>query len=119
MIIVLCVVGTFGVQNSLFDVKVMLIFALIGYFFAKIEIPRSPIVLALILGPLMEENLRRWMGLANGDYFGYFIECCSRTPIAPIIFAITIITLISPLFGKFKKNMSEDALDEYEKNIKK
>lgn len=118
MIIVLCIVGTFGVQNSLFDVKVMLIFTAIGYFFAKIEIPRSPIVLALILGPLMEENLRRWMGLANGDYLGYFVQCCSRTPIAPIIFAITIITLISPLFGKFKKNISEDALDEYEKNIK-
>ncbi len=115
MILVLCVVGTYGVQNSLFDIKVMLVFAALGYAFAKLEIPRSPIVLSLILGPLMEENLRRWMLLADGHYFGYLVECCTKTPIAPIIFAVTIITLISPLFSKKGKSaLSEDALEQYE-----
>ncbi|MDC7247934.1 MAG: tripartite tricarboxylate transporter permease, partial [Sphaerochaetaceae bacterium] len=112
-IMVLCVVGTFGVQNSMFDVKVMVVFAVIGFIFTKLEIPRAPIVLALILGTMMEENLRRWLSLANGDYLGYFFECSSKTPIAPIVLAITVFTLISPLFKK-KPIISEDALEEYE-----
>ena len=114
VIIILCVVGTFGVQNSMFDVKVMFVFAVIGYLFTKLEIPRAPIVLALILGTMMEENLRRWLSLADGNYWGYFIEGTKKTPIALIVFLITIFTLISPLFKK-KKMFSEDALEEYAK----
>jgi putative tricarboxylic transport membrane protein len=117
-IMVLCVVGTFGVQNSMFDVKVMVVFAIIGFLFTKLEIPRAPIVLALILGTMMEENLRRWLSLSNGDYLGYFMECSHKTPIAPIVLAITIFTLISPLFKK-KSILSEDALEEYEEINKK
>jgi putative tricarboxylic transport membrane protein len=113
IILILCVVGTFGVQNSIFDVRIMLIFAVIGYLFTKLEVPRAPIVLALILGPMMEENLRRWVSLSDGHYVQYFIECSMKTPIAPIILLITIVTLVSPLFKK-KKVFSEDALAEYE-----
>ncbi|HCG64456.1 MAG TPA: C4-dicarboxylate ABC transporter permease [Sphaerochaeta sp.] len=118
VILVLCVVGTFGVQNSMFDVRVMVVFAIIGYIFTKLEVPRAPIVLALILGSMMEENLRRWLSLADGQYWAYFMECSRKTPIAPIILAITIFTLISPLFKKTKV-FSEDALDEYEEINKK
>lgn len=114
VIMVLCVVGTFGVQNSMFDVRVMVVFAIIGFVFTKLDIPRAPIVLALILGTMMEENLRRWLSLSNGDYWGYFLECSAKTPIAPIVLAITLFTLISPLFKK-KKLFTEDDLDEYEK----
>ncbi len=118
VILVLCVVGTFGVQNSMFDVRVMVVFAIIGYIFTKLEVPRAPIVLALILGSMMEENLRRWFSLANGQYLAYFMECSQKTPIAPIILALTLFTLISPLFKKTKV-FSEDALDEYEEINKK
>lgn len=114
VILVLCVVGTFGVQNSMFDVRVMVVFAVIGYVFTKLEVPRAPIVLALILGSMMEENLRRWLELSDGHYWAYFVECSSKTPIAPIILAITILTLVSPLFKK-NKPFTEDALTEYEK----
>jgi putative tricarboxylic transport membrane protein len=117
VILILCVVGTFGVQNSMFDVRMMVIFAVIGYLFTKLEVPRAPIVLALILGPLMEENLRRWLALSDGHYLQYFIECSQKTPIAPIVFGLTIFTLLSPVFKK-KKVFSEDALADYEQKNK-
>ncbi len=122
VILLLCVIGTFGVQNSMFDVFIMALFALVGYLMTKMDLPRAPIVLALILGPLMEENLRRWVDLANGSYGEFFISSCAKNPIAPIIFAITIFTLVSPMFGK-KAKLSEDMAfkirDENEKSKEK
>lgn len=114
VILILCVVGTFGVQNSMFDVKVMLFFSIIGYLMTKLSLPRAPIVLALILGPLMEENLRRWLELSNGDYFNFFISSCAKNPIAPVIFTITILTLVMPLFSK-KGKLSEDRAFQMQK----
>ncbi|MGE4283365.1 MAG: tripartite tricarboxylate transporter permease [Clostridia bacterium] len=107
VILILCVVGTYGVQNSMFDVYTMLIFAVLGYFITKLSLPKAPIVLALILGPLMESNLRRWIELANGDYFGMFFRTSLTNPIALIILMITAATLLLPFFSK-KGRISED-----------
>lgn len=51
--------------------------------FAKLGLPRAPVVLALILGPLMEKNLRRCISIAEGDFIGYFLEQSATNPIAP------------------------------------
>ena len=53
------ILGSYALRNNMFDVGAMLLIAVIGYFFLKLEIPIAPIVLALILGPLAESNLRR------------------------------------------------------------
>lgn len=69
----LCVVGTYGVQGSTFDVKMMFLFGVIGYLFVKLDIPRAPVVLALVLGNTLEKNLRRTMTLTGeicGDFSG-------------------------------------------------
>lgn len=99
-IMTLCIIGTYGVQNNIFDVVTMLVFAALGYIMTKAEIPRAPIVLALILGPIMEENLRRWITLADGNYVQSLVKSFSSNPISLIIFSITIITLLLPLFQK-------------------
>ena len=52
------ILGSYALRNNMFDVGAMLLIAVIGYFFLKLEIPIAPIVLALILGPLAESNLR-------------------------------------------------------------
>ena len=100
VILTLCVVGTYGVQNSIFDIGTMIAFALIGYVMARAGIPRAPIVLALVLGPLMEENLRRWLSIAEGRVLESLLGAFTTNPIAMAVFAITLLTLILPLFQK-------------------
>lgn len=56
MILALCVVGTYALNNSLFDVGIMLIAGVVGYFMQKGGYPASPVVLALIMGPMAESN---------------------------------------------------------------
>jgi putative tricarboxylic transport membrane protein len=98
IILTLCVVGTYGVQNSIYDIGTMLVFAVLGYIMARTGIPRAPIVLALILGPLMEENLRRWMALTEGNYVSHLMGAFSTNPIAMFVFGLTLLTLILPIF---------------------
>ena len=58
-ITILCVVGSYAIHNNIYDVIFMLIFGVIGYVFEKADFPISPIVLAIILGPMIERNLRQ------------------------------------------------------------
>lgn len=99
-ILSLCFIGTYAIQNNFFDVKVMLAFAVIGYAMHKADIPKAPLVLALILGPLMESNLRRWLSMADGDYWNTLMTAFSNNPISLIIFILTFITLCMPLLTK-------------------
>lgn len=91
-ILVLCVVGSFAINKSYFDVLVMFCFGLLGYILNKLEIPLSPIVLAFILGPMAEKNFRRALMLSKGDYGVFF----SR-PLTIILFAVAILSLMTPL----------------------
>ena len=102
----LCVVGTYGVQGSTFDVKVMFLFGVIGYLFVKLEIPRAPVVLALVLGNTLEKNLRRTMVLARGDLWGFFWKRTGETPIALIVLAITVFLLLGvPILSALRKSL--------------
>ncbi|MCJ8726354.1 tripartite tricarboxylate transporter permease, partial [Escherichia coli] len=67
MILALCVVGTYALNNSLFDVGIMLIAGVVGYFMQKGGYPASPVVLALIMGPMAESNFRRALSLSGGS----------------------------------------------------
>jgi putative tricarboxylic transport membrane protein len=62
-------IGVFSLSNNPFDVLIMAIFGLIGYVCVKLECEPAPMILGFILGPLMEENLRRAMLLSRGDPF--------------------------------------------------
>ena len=91
-ILILCVVGSFSINKSYFDVLVMFGFGMLGYILNKLEIPLSPIVLAFILGPMAEKNFRRALMLSKGDYGVFF----SR-PLTVILFSVAIISLMTPL----------------------
>jgi len=107
-ILSLCVIGTYAIQNSMFDVGVMLGFGALGYVMSKQEIPRAAMVLAIILGPLMEENFRRWLSIAHGDYGSGVWESLSHNPVAAVLVVLILATLILPMFQK-DKVVSEDA----------
>ena len=91
-ILILCIVGSFAINKSYFDVAVMFVFGILGYILTKLEIPMSPIVLAFILGPMAEKNFRRALMLSNGDYSVFF----SR-PLTVVLFAVAIISLALPI----------------------
>ena len=67
-IAILSMIGAFAVNNSLFDAWVCLAFGIVGYLMRKADMPTSPIVLAIILGPMAESNLRRSLLMYEGSY---------------------------------------------------
>ncbi|UOQ44283.1 tripartite tricarboxylate transporter permease [Halobacillus salinarum] len=111
VILVLCVVGSYSLGNSMFDVYVMLISGIIGYLMLRYDFSASPVILALILGPMMEASLRRTLVMSNGNIFSFFTR-----PISAILLTLAIIVLVLPLILKlFKKDKLLNGSDESSK----
>lgn len=68
IIMVLCVVGAYGLNNRLFDVWAILFFGVLSYLLEKFKFPLTPIILGFILGPTIETNLRRGLIASQGSY---------------------------------------------------
>ena len=66
-ILIFCCIGVYSLNNSAFEVGLTALFGLLGYFFFKTGCEGAPLLLGFILGPMMEENLRRALLLAHGD----------------------------------------------------
>ncbi|HEX8374705.1 MAG TPA: tripartite tricarboxylate transporter permease, partial [Geminicoccaceae bacterium] len=66
-IIAFCCIGAFSVNNNLFDVYAMALFGVVGYALIKLDFEPAPLLLGFVLGPLLEENLRRAMLISRGD----------------------------------------------------
>ncbi len=77
-IIALCAIGVFSVNDSLFDVYAMALFGVVGYFFRKLEVEPAPMLLAFILGSMMEEFLRRTLLFSKGDPSVLFTPAAER-----------------------------------------
>ena len=95
-IMVLCLVGTYAINNSMFDIGVMLVAGVVGYFMQKWEFPPSPIVLALIMGPMAESNFRRALALSGGSY-----DFLYTRPITAAFLAIALISLFYPVIRQY------------------
>jgi putative tricarboxylic transport membrane protein len=67
VILVICAIGAYTVNNALLDVSIMLIFGVIGYVFKKLSYPLAPLVLALVLGDMAESSFRQSMLISQGD----------------------------------------------------
>lgn len=88
MIFVLCVVGTYVLNGRLFDVWVMLLFGLLGYFMRLNDFPAAPFVLGFILGPMADTNLRRALMLTKGNIMPFFTRPISLILIIAMAFVI-------------------------------
>ena len=104
VILLLCVVGSFAVHNSMFDVYVMLVFGLVGYILSKLDMPLTPLILGVVLGPILEENLRLTITMSNNNFFYYF---CTR-PIAMFFMLVTILCVVLPTAIRNIKLRSKD-----------
>jgi len=105
-IVSLCFIGAFAVRNSYFDMCQMFFFGLFGVALSKCGIPRTPLVLGLILGPLAESNLRRSITLYGMG--SEFLGAILKSPIAIIVLVITIVILLFPLFQKNNKHVGSE-----------
>ena len=90
IIFALCIIGSFAMKNSLFDVWVMLIAGVVGYFMSKAKVPTSPAILGLILGPMAEKNFRTALLKSGGDPTVFF---------STVICWFFIILIVGTLFG--------------------
>jgi putative tricarboxylic transport membrane protein len=99
---VLCLVGTFALRSSLFDVWTMIGMGLLGFLFTRVAIPKAPLVLALVLGPILEENLRRMIRLANDDVPAAFGALWS-SPVGAPIFALACVMFLLPIFSMVRR----------------
>ncbi|WP_138472716.1 tripartite tricarboxylate transporter permease [Poseidonocella sp. HB161398] len=72
VILVLCVIGAFGLSSRMFDAWTILVFGLLGYGFSKGGVPVAPFIIGFILGPMAETNLRRGLMLSDGNFLAFF-----------------------------------------------
>lgn len=104
-IIVMCVMGSYAINNNIFECFVMIAFGLIGFFMKQFGFPITPLCIALVLGKLFETNLRRSLILSNGNPFVFFTR-----PISHAILLLAVFMLFFPIIssllaaGKAKKN---------------
>jgi putative tricarboxylic transport membrane protein len=101
-ILVFCAIGVFSLSNSVFDVSLMALFGLFGYIFAKIECEPAPMLLALILGPMMEEYLRRALLMSRGNPTVFFTR-----PISCVILIVAIAALVAALIPAIRTKREE------------
>lgn len=104
VVMVMSVVGSYAINNSMFDVGLMLVFGVIGYLLRKGGFNVVPIVLGLVLGPIAEKGFRRAIVLSKGNFFGFFMS----RPISVVLAIVTLIFIGWPIYKwiKSQKNRS-------------
>jgi TctA family transporter len=105
-IVVFCCIGTYSLNNNSFDVYLTAGFALLGYVFYKLSCEPAPLLLGFILGPMMEENLRRALLLARGDWSTFLTRPLSAGLL--IAAALMIVVVMLPTI----RNKREEAFQE-------
>jgi len=89
VVLAMCVIGAYSINNSVFDIGLMLFFGVVGYLFKKTDVPLAPLVLTFVLAPLMERSLRQSLEMSQGEFGILF----SR-PISASLLVISIVVLI-------------------------
>lgn len=97
LVSVLVVIGSYSMKSSIFDVKVMILFGILGFICDKLDYNPAPIVLGMILGPMIDFNLRRTLMLNSGNPIGFF-----NRPLSLVLIGIIVLSFVGPIIKKFK-----------------
>jgi TctA family transporter len=97
-ILLFCCIGVYSIQNSVFDVYLTALFGVLGWIFVKLECEPAPLLLGFILGPMMEENLRRAMLLSRGDPTVFLTRPISAVML--LMAAALILIIVAPSIAK-------------------
>ena len=90
-IMIFCIIGSFAIRNTVFDIWVLLACGLMGYLLQKIGIMPAPIILGFVLGPILEDNFRRALIMSHGDWTTFLTR-----PISLTLILINLFILIGP-----------------------
>jgi len=106
LIVVLCLIGTYTLRNSFFDVIVMVIFGIIGYLLEKFKFPLATIILGVVLGPIAESQFRRSVQMSDGDFSIFFTR-----PISLTLIVVSIVMLFLPIIMKYIRDRKVNKAD--------
>jgi TctA family transporter len=105
-IMVFCCIGLYTINNSTFDVFVGALFGLVGYVFMKLGCEPAPLMLGYILGPMMEENLRRSLLLAHGDWSTFVTHPISAGLLA--VCALMVVAVALPAIRQGRESAFQE-----------
>jgi len=106
-IVLFCAIGVYSTNNNTFDIWLVALFGLIGYVFMKLGCEPAPLLLGFILGPMMEENLRRALLLSRGDWSVFVTR-----PLSGSLLAAALVLLIIVLLPAVKAKRQEAFVEE-------
>ncbi len=106
-IVLFCAIGVYSENNNTFEIWMVAAFGVIGYVFHKLSCEPAPLLLGLILGPMMEENLRRALLLSRGDW-GVLVT----RPISAVLLAIAVMLLVVVLLPAVSKKREEAFVED-------
>ena len=104
VILVVCAVGAYTVNNALIDLSIMLVFGVVGYLFKKLDYPLAPMVLALVLGDMAESSFRQSMLLSQGSLSIFWAN-----PLVTAIMALALLMLFWPLISFLRARLRPTA----------
>jgi TctA family transporter len=105
-ILLFCCIGVYSINNATMDVYMAALFGFIGYTFLKLECEPAPLLLGFVLGPMMEENLRRALLLSRGEPAVFFTRPISATLLA--ISILLLILMLSPALAKKREKVFQE-----------
>ena len=105
-IVVFCCIGTYVINSSVFDVFVMAFFSVFGYACLKLDCEPAPLILGFVLGPMMEENLRRALLISRGDPTVFLVEPLSLAFLV-IAFLLLLVVAAPAIRAKREEVMQE------------
>jgi len=94
-IVLFCAIGVYSTNNNTFDIWMVAIFGVIGYLFIKLGTEPAPLLLGFILGPMMEEYLRRALLLSRGDWSVFVTRPLSAALLAASLVLLAVVLLPS------------------------
>lgn len=106
-IVLFCALGVYTTNNNTFDIWMVALFGVIGYIFIKLGVEPAPLLLGFILGPMMEENLRRALLLSRGDW-----SVLVTRPLSASLLAVAAVLLIIVLMPAVKAKREEAFVEE-------
>jgi putative tricarboxylic transport membrane protein len=98
-ILLFCLIGVYTVNNTVFDIYLMIFFGLVGYLARKLDFESAPFILAVVLGPMMEKAFRQSVIMSQGDLTTFLTR-----PLSGAILGVAILLLVLPMFRALKRD---------------
>jgi putative tricarboxylic transport membrane protein len=98
LILLFCLIGTYAMNNSTFDLFMMILFGVLGYLLKKFGYESAPLILAVVLGPMLEQNLRQSLLLSRGSFMIFITR-----PISGVILGVAFLLLLTNIFPSVRK----------------